>query len=267
MKNFSLILAAASIVALSACGTAPSPGPSSSGSVDKTQPAGDSSGSGQSEASAVKEYFEAYASSDPEAMRAAGEEATKGSVAQKYMTHQANNVEANDAGGYERYVQEATYNNGTVSICYEGEDCGKFANLSFNDGQLSSFTVDGNDISDQIALGDGSVAKYKDVAGFEVLSSYQAVEGSLFAVVRFYTYDRPISFNYTPTYRKPSGQQIDSAESDLPSRVAPNSNQDASVIFPSSENGGDLQLKFATDDDEVAGDLIVETVEVPLPRS
>lgn len=266
MKKFSLVLAAASIVALSACGTDPSPQSGTSGGADKTQAAGDSPKG--SEATAVREYFDAYAASEPEDMRAAGEKAVTGSVAQKYMTHQANVIEANDAAGYERYVQDATYDDGTVSICYEGEDCAKYADLSFDGDQLSSFTVDGKDISDRITLGDGSTVESKNVAGFEVLSSYQAVEGSLLAVVRFYAYDRPISFSYTPTYRKPSGQQIDSAESDLPSRVAPESNQDAVVIFPNSENGGDLHLKFATDDDEdeVAGDLIVETVEVPLPK-
>lgn len=267
VKRFKLILAAASIVVLSACSTASSPGTSTADNVDETQTAGDSFG--ESESTAAKEYFDAYAASDLEDMRAAGENAAKGSVAQKYMTHQANFIEANDAAGYERYVQDATYEEGKVSICYEGEDCGEFSDLSFEGGRLSSFTVDGKDISDRITIGDGSIVKSKDVAGFEVLSSYQAVEGSLFAVVRFYAYGRPISFSYTPTYRKPSGQQIDSAESDLPSRVAPDSSQDAVVIFPNSENGGDLHLKFATDDDEdeVAGDLIVETVQVPLPAS
>lgn len=267
MKNIGLVLAVASLFALSACGATPVSNSHGSGDSEKAQSAG--SGTVENEASVVEEYFDAYASSDPEDMRNAGGKAAKGSVAQKYITHQANVVEANDAAGYERYVQEATYNDETVSICYEGEDCGEFTNLSFDAGKLSSFTIDGKDISDRIALGDGSVVKFKDVAGFEVLSSYQSVEGSLFAIVRFYAYERPISFSYTPTYRKPNGQQIDSGESDLPSRVAPDSNQDAAVIFPSSENGGDLHLKFATDDDEdeVDGDLIVETVEVPLPRS
>lgn len=267
MKSLSLVLAAASIVTLTACGSILSPSSSTADDADQKQQAA-GAGSGGSEAAVVKEYFDAYAASDPVKMREAGTKAAKGSVAQKYMTHQANVIEANDAAGYERYVQDATYNDGAVSICYEGEECGEFADLSFDSDQLSSFTVDGIDIADRIALGDGSIVESKNVAGFEVLSSYQTIEGSLFAIVRFYAYDRPISFSYTPTYRKPSGQQIDSGESELPSRVAPNSNQDAAVIFPNSENGGDLHLKFATDDDEdeVAGDLIVETVEVPLPK-
>lgn len=49
--------------------------------------------------------------------------------------------------------------------------------------------------------------------------------------------------------------------------VAADSNQVAVVIFPNSENGGNLHLKFATDDDEQGGELIVETVDVPLSQN
>lgn len=267
MKKHSLAVVSVVVLALSACGSLPPAEAGDSSGKSQTQsPERDQSAESDS-ATVAKAYFDAYASSEPEGMRAAAANAAEGSTAQKYMTHQANIVEANDATGYERYVQEAVYNDGSVSVCYEGDECGEFGELTFEGSKLSSFTVDGSDISDRISLGDGSVVKSKDVAGFEVLSSYQTAEGSLMAVVRFYAYERPLSFSYTATYRKPNGQQIDSHESELPSRVGADSNQDAIVIFSNSENGGDLHLKFATDDDEdeVAGDLIVETVEIPLP--
>ena len=201
-------------------------------------------------------------------MRSAAENAATDSPAQKYMIHQANLVEADDANGHERYVQEAKYKDDAVSVCYEGDDCGEYSDLTFENGKLSSFSVGGKDVTDRVTLGDGSVMKYKDDAGFEVLSSYQASEDALFAIVRFYAYDRPMEFSYVPTYRKPSGQQIDAADYDLPSRVAANSNQDGVLVFPNSENGGDLHLKLsnADDEDEVAGDHIFDTVEVPLPK-
>ena len=170
--------------------------------------------------------------------------------------------------GYERYVQETSYKDDSVSICYEGDDCAEYSELAFEDGNLSSFSVEGKDISDRVTLGDGTVVKYKEDAGFEVLSAYHSASDNLIAVVRFYAYDRPIDFSYTATYRKPSGQQIESVDTDLPSRVASNSNQDAAVVFPNSENGGDLHLKLsnADDEEEVAGDHIFDTVEVPLPQ-
>src|SRR5699024_8763059 len=269
MKKLCLALAAVTIVALSACSSAPPPGSDGSRAAGQKSATGENSLPGSSKATVVKEYFDAYASADPAEMRAAAEHAAKGSDAQKYLTHQANHSEASEATGYDRYVQKAEYRDGTVEVCHEGEDCGVFADLSFDDGKLSSFTVDGKNISDRVILGNGSVVKSHDAAGFEVLSSYQAVDGTLIAVVRFYAYERPISFSYTSTYRKPSRQQVESAESEVPSRVAAESNQDGILVFPNAENGGDLHLKFATDDDEeeVAGDLIVDTAEVPLSTS
>lgn len=267
MKKISLTLAVFIVVALSACGSATSsntgPGASSTGS----SMGGGNSVSDTDKSSILKDYFDAYASADPDSMRSAAENAANGSVAQKYITHQSNIAEAYDASGYDRYVQDAKYSDESVSICGEDDDCGEFADLSYENSKLSSFTVDGNDISDRISLGDGSIVKSKEVAGFEVLSSYQAVEGSLMAVVRFHAYDRPINFSYTATYRKPSGQQIEDVDSYLPSRVAADSNQLAIVIFPNSNNGGNLHLKFATDDDEEGGELIVETVDVPLAQN
>lgn len=269
MKKISLSLATAVIIVLSACGSSPAPSSDNSDLADQSQPGKEKSWSEASVSTAAKEYFDAYAASEPEEMRAASENAVQGSAAQAYMIHQANVIEANDATGYERYVQEAHYNDGSVSVCYEGDECGEFADITFEGNKLSSFTVDGRDVFDRIALGDGSVVKYKNNAGFEVLSSYQSAEDSLFAVVRFYAYDRPINFSYIPTYRKPGGQQIDSTDSDLPSRVAANSNQFGVLIFPNSEIGGDLHLKLsnADNEDEVSGGHIFETVEVPLPRS
>lgn len=267
MKKISLTLAIFAIVALSACGSTPSSNTGSAESSPESSTAGDNSGSSPDEDSTLEEYFDAYASADPEAMRSAAKNAAGGSLAQKYITHQSNIVEANDASGYDRYVQDAEYNDDSVSICGEDEGCGEFADLTYENGKLLSFSIDGNDISDRISLGEGSIVKSKEVAGFEVLSSYQAVEGSLMAVVRFHAYDRPISFSYTATYRKPSGQQIEEVNSELPSRVAADSNQVAIVIFPNSENGGNLHLKFATDGDEEGGELFVETVDVPLSQN
>ena len=268
MKTIKLTFAAAAIFGLTACGSSASAGSDNAAGADDSQANGSRSQSASVSSSEVQDYFDAYAASDPEDMRAAVKHTAKDSPAQRYIVHQANNVEANDAMGYERYVQETKYKDGSVSICYEGDDCAEYSELAFEAGKLASFSVDGKDISDRVALGDGTVVKYKEDAGFEVLSSYHSASGNLVAVVRFYAYDRPMDFSYTATYRKPSGQQIESVDTDLPSRVAANSNQDAAVIFPTSENGGDLHLKLsnADDEDEVAGDHIFDTVEVPLSK-
>lgn len=261
MKKFSLALAVFAIFSLAACGAPSQPGSGATAGEPESGSTSASSESKSDEASLLKEYFDAYASSDPEAMRSASENVAEGSVAQKYITHQANIVEANDASGYERYVQEADFNDDSVAVCYEGDDCGEFADLTFDEGNLSSFTIDGNYIENRVIIGDGSVVESQDVAGFEVVSAYQAIEGTLMAVVRFHAYDRPMDYGYVATYRQPSGQQVDDVESDIPSRVAEDSNQLGIVNFPRSKNGGDMFLKYSTEDER---ELIVETVKVPL---
>lgn len=263
MKKFSLAFAGFSIFALAACGAPSQPGTGATAGESESGSASASSVSESDEASLLKEYFDAYASSDPEAMRSASENVAEGSVAQKYITHQANVVEANDASGYERYVQEAEFNDDSVAICYEGDDCGEFAALTFDEGKLSSFTIDGNDIEDRVTVGDGSIVESQEVAGFEVVSAYQAIEGTLMAVVRFHAYDRPMDYSYVATYRQPSGQQVDDVDSDIPSRVAEDSNQLGIVYFPRSENGGDMFLKYSTEDER---ELIFETVKIPLAQ-
>lgn len=211
----------------------------------------------------VEEYFDLMLRGEPEQSKRASELAAPSSPAEKYAVHRANVENAVADNGQDYSADESTteYLDEAVEYCDGPEWCSVFSDFTFVDGKIESFTVDDVAIDDRIVVGGGEIANYQSVVGFEFLSAYQsATDDSLQAVVRFHAYDRDISTNYIANYRDPSGRQILDQDSLIPSQINSNSNQLAFIGFPAAEVGGDLLLKFATDDD---GPLIVETLSVP----
>lgn len=267
MKTLNIALASLAVVALSACS-------SGTGTVDSdakdaataqpfqagSQPNADSQ---PAESVSLKEYFDAFAGQQVEEMKAAAENAAAGSLAQDYLTHQANIAEANMANGYGAEEQSVDYKKDLVELA--GYDyTTKYADIDFDGGKIASFTVDGRDVSDRLVVGSGEAVETSDkLARFEVLSAYQSASDHLFVVVKYTTNDRPMDFGYQATYRDPSGRQIQDSDSIIPDSIVEHSYQLGTVIFPGAEIGGAMKLNYGSGDE---GAFVFEDVEVPLPK-
>lgn len=212
----------------------------------------------------LAEYFQKLASNVPGPTEQAVELAAPGSVAAKYARSRANTMAAYVDLGLEIGPSEYRVEDDTAEVCSPSDPtmCATFADFTYDDGMLAGFTYNGVDLRDRLLLGNGTVAKSRDLAGFELLSAYQsASDESLNAVFRFHSYDRAIDTSYTVVYRDPSGGQVYGPEQLLPSRLAPNSNRIGLVSLPPAELGGEFIFKFATADDR--GPLVVQEVHVP----
>lgn len=249
---------------LGACSSGDEPGAQSAEGVPSAKQTSESPAETDSDM-AVRDYFEKLASGDPAGADGAASVAALDSFAYAYAAHRANTATAlADSGADVSGTYEVNLEEDSATLCSSSDatQCGTFASFAFRDGLLADFTVDGTALAGRLVIGDGSVEKSKGVAGFELLSAYQAVgTDSLVAVVRFHAYDRAINTSYVAAYRDPSGRQVeDGGESTLPSSIAPNSNQLGVVLIPRAAVGGELLLKFATDDDR--DPLVVEVVKV-----
>lgn len=267
MKKLNIAFASLAVIALSACTPATAPNDTGVDGAATSQPlqvdSRPKADSAPAEVVAVKEYFDAFAGQEVEEMRAAAEHASAGSLAQDYLVHQANIVEANTANGYGGEEQSADYKKDVVEVA-SYDYTTKYADIEFDGGKIASFTVDGKDVSDRLVAGSGDAVESSDkLASFEVLSAYQSISNYLFVVVKYKTNDRPADFGYTATYRDPSGRQINDSDSVTPSSVAEDSYQLGTVIFPSAMIGGTMKLHYTNDDD---GAYVSDDVEVPLPK-
>lgn len=266
MKKLNLALALLAAIALSACTQAAAPQETDAKNAASAQPfkAGSQPrvGSEPSKSVAVRDYFDAFASQEATAMRAAAKGAAEGSMAQDYLRHQANIAEANDANGYLYEPETVDYDDGVVSVS-SSEYTTEYAGIEFDGEKVASFTVDGKDISERLVVGDGKAIVSSDsLASFEVLSAYQSISDDLFVVVKYATEKRQMDFSYQATYRDPSGRQISDSDSTIPRTIVPDSYQLGIVVFPGAEIGGSMQLHYGNGDD---GEFIFEDVDVPLP--
>lgn len=267
MKKLNIALASLAVIALSACTAGTAPDDTDVNGVATSQPfqAGSQpkADSESAESVSVREYFDAFAGQGIEEMRTAAENAAAGSLAQDYLVHQANVVEANTANGYGGEEQSADYKKDVVEVA-SYDYTTKYADIEFDGGKIASFTIDGKDVSDRLVVGSGDAVETSDgLARFEVLSVYQGISDDLFVVVKYSTQDRPMDFGYQATYRDPSGRQIQDTDSIVPDSIVEDSYQLGTVIFPGAEIGGVMKLNYGSGDE---GAFVFEDVEVPLPK-
>ncbi|SMY11128.1 hypothetical protein [Brevibacterium jeotgali] len=249
---------AAVALAISGCGAAPASDQTTNTSESKNPVA---EAQAPAPSSAVDEYFEAFSVDTPSQFEYAASLAAPGSIAEEYASYSALVSSALSDNGYSSSPSNFSPRESDVELCDQDDVCTIFADFEFDDEKLASYTVNGLSIDDRLLPGRGETTKFEDVAGFEILGSYQATSNdALQAVIRFEAYERPISASYVITYRDPTGRQVDEEFSLKPSLVASDSNQLGYAIIPNAEVGGEFLLKFATDDDEP---LVVETVTVP----
>lgn len=237
--------------------TSEAPADTSSSSDGKQAAAGAASGT----AAVVEEYFNAHASNDPTQLEDATALTVPGSVAEKFAMHRSLMSAASRDNGYPIEADSAEFREGTVETCSSDDICTTFDQLEFEGDKIASFRVNETAIDDRVMIGPGEATTFEDIAGFEVLSSYQATSNDILQVViKFEAHGRAIDAGYIVNYRTPDGRQVQSTDAATPSQLNPDSHQLGYAMFPAAEPGGELLLKFATEDD---GPLVVETLTVP----
>src|SRR5699024_1495151 len=267
MKKLNLAVTLLAVITLSACTSATAPDDVDAKDAVSAQPfqvgSQPKAGTEPTKSSAVREYFDAFASQEAEPMRAAAEDAAEGSMAQDYLVHQANIAEAYDANGYSGEAQTADYDNHVVNVS-SPDYTTKYADIKFDGEKVASFTIDGKDVSERLVVGDGEAVESSDgLVSFEVLSAYKSISDDLFVAVKYATDDRSMDFGYQASYRDPSGRQINDSDSVTPSTIVADSYQLGIVIFPGAEIGGTMQLNYGSGDD---GEFVFGDVAVPLPE-
>ncbi|MCW2789508.1 MAG: hypothetical protein JWP56_1811 [Aeromicrobium sp.] len=196
----------------------------------------------------LQRYFDAVASSDPDALAAVEDVAAPGSVAAAYLQEQSDVSNAGIDAGSPYDGGTAKKVDGGYENCDDTTDedsCVKWGDLEQVDGKLAKFTINGTDISDRISVGDGTKVDADKIASVEFLSSYKSVQSEVvFVNVRVASKKTPISLNiYDATYRDADKRQTTSTtDSTGPTELDADSTAYVSLVFKASAIGGTVNL-------------------------
>jgi hypothetical protein len=254
LRRFTALAFAASLV-LAGCGgggdVQEAKGDTSAKTVESDKDAPELKGS------AVKAYFDAISYSDPQKMEAVKDTVAPGSIAAAYLQEQSDVSNAGIDAGTPYDGGPAKKVDGGFENCDEVDDkdsCTKWTDLEQVDGKLAKFKVNGVDLTDRIAIGDGSKAEAGDLATVEFLSTYKSVQADyIFVNLRVTSGKEPISLNsYSAKYRGTDKRQSTAtADSTGPTDIEADSTAYIALVFKASAIGGEVKLGvFNSDYDE-----------------
>lgn len=196
----------------------------------------------------AKRFFDAIASSDPEKMAAVTDVAAPGSIAAAYLQEQSDVANAGIDAGSPYEGGEAQKVDGGYENCVETGDadsCVTWANLEQVDGKLAKFTINDVDISDRIAIGDGTSVKASAAAQVEFLSAYKSIQADVvFVNLKVTSGKDAISLNsYSATYRGiDKRQSTATGDSTSTTELEADSTAYISLVFKASAIGGTVKL-------------------------
>ena len=150
--------------------------------------------------------FRAVAGNQLQPLRRAQRRAAPGSLARAYFTNQADQVEADLAGGDDATSGDLTKVDGGFRLCYpddDGQPCYVYGDLTARRGALAAFTVNSGSLRGRLAVGDGSVVR-TPLADVEFRSAYVAADGSLVTVFSINA-KQALQIDGSTSYRAPSG--------------------------------------------------------------
>lgn len=196
----------------------------------------------------------AFASRDPQAIRAAKRHTTPGSEAHGYIEMQALGAQVDvDAGVH--IEQEASSIPGGARICFvQDQVCVRFTDWQLDQGRATTFQVDGSSIDGKTEFGNGESTADRNVE-VQYLTSYES--GRTNIIVRI-TNHRFGSIGTPNLSYKVDGRLVDSAYVVAPDRIERGSVLVRLCLDGSFDRGGTLQVGFPGID---------ANIQVPVPDS
>jgi hypothetical protein len=219
---------------------------------------------------AVTQYFDLLATADLSRMGGMLEVAAEDSPAHLYATHQIALVRASSQLVRRPSATSTWAGNDSVEQCIDGydditgeaiEECTVFADFEQVDEHLTSFTVDGQPISERISSGEAAEA---DGVSVRVVTAYQTSAGDLFLNVDITNNrdGRLIVEEYDWVLITADGRQVESdpMASGLTSDIEPDATAATTAVFLQTSLGGTLRFVAFSDDFETQ-----IRFEVPIP--
>lgn len=247
MKRLGLLVAASMLV-LAACGD----GDDSSSGEDDRKPGFVQGSTEADEAGATEEYFEAITSGDVDDLSRAMEElAAPDSVAFYYASYHRGTSQAYSDSGYPSTEARLSEDDGSFESCQDtiegDESCVIFDDIKMKDGKVSSFTIDGVDISSQLAVGSDEPIYASNLVDVRLVAAYKSVEsGALFVVMDVNSKSAAVEmYGFNSTYRSPDGRQKTALDYAGPTTLNPDSLATYVVAFESADFGGLASVEFS----------------------
>ncbi|MEQ4208862.1 hypothetical protein [Actinopolymorpha sp. B9G3] len=203
----------------------------------------------------AKQYVEAVASMDPEQLEAARKFTVPGSVADAYLLEQSHQATASlDGGSDATGLGNVTKKDDGYQFCtYDdnGDDvCFLYAGFKQQGGKLTDLSINSDPVGPRLTMGNGKTVTSHDVK-FELLSAFKSSQGYLIVSVRVTTGDRKVDpYQYTATYRAPSGAQRGASTGGGPDSIAPKSHAVVTMWFRGVDVGGAVTLSFEPENDD-----------------
>ncbi len=195
---------------------------------------------------AVRAYFEAFATSDPQKMRAGMlPVSAPGSAAALYAIHQAAFAEAQIAGGIPVAEDSVKFSTDKVETCTKNpltqeETCGGFTNFVVNEaGLLSDFDSSGKTISARLGASDASETLAVG-ATVRFVSAYRTGQSDDLSVVLEVTsgLTETTVLISSASYVGADGKQVNAAYSAGPYELKPGAKAYYATSFPGADLGG-----------------------------
>jgi hypothetical protein len=206
---------------------------------------------------AVLPYFEAFTSSDRDAMF---DHAAEGSDAEMYarIQEEARSVEQ---------TLEVTDTELDVCSADQPDDCATVSDFQVDDaGQLVTFSINGNPLADRI-VGPGEVADSGVGVTAQTVVAYHTALGALTViadVTNSTEVDARPHFSLDVSYVGADGRQAEQIHSSGPLEVEPGATASYWVSFDDAEPGGTIRLEGSLDED---GDLTPFELVIPVPAA
>lgn len=250
MKKFAPLAASLALM-LVACG---GNDPAVTKKSDTTTTTSTTAKSKAKDGKAVRTYFEAFATQDPEKMRSGMlPVSAPGSAAALYATQQAATAEAAATGGTPLPSESVKFSDDKVTACSKNplsneEECSDFTNFVVSDdGLLSDFDSSGNTVSSRLGKSDNSetvamgatvkfVSAYKTGQSGNLNIVLEVTAGQSEATVR----------GYRAEYVGADGKQFDEIAATLgPYELKPGAKSYYVISFAGADLGGTVSVDIS----------------------
>lgn len=200
----------------------------------------------------VEAYFDAVSTYDIDDLELAMELSEPGSIAEAYAGYILASANSAIDGGVPLEGEEPRKVTGGYESCppEDPESCATWTDIEGRDGRIVKFRVNGEDIGDRLAAGNGQSVQAGSLARAELLYAYRSVQSdALFVLVRIESGEAPITVaTYEGTYRAPEGRQSQSSQNSGPTELMGDSSATVALVFPGAEVGGTTAFPIYSDD-------------------
>jgi hypothetical protein len=236
------------VIALAGCSSGPEV-KDATGDTKATKPSADVPSDKE-----VETFFEDLNSGDPERVEKAIGAAAPDSIAAGYASYHLHILNSWTDAGYPYEPNTLDKTSEGFESCYpetneeEQPDnpCVVWAGIESEDGKIASLTVNGEDISERLTVGDGKKIEAAPLATVEFLSAYQSVQSNALLVnLTIKSKAKTLSPDfYSAKYRSPDGRQSTaSAEATTATdEISPDSLSYVTLGFDRAKPGGDVRL-------------------------